>query len=608
MFRAADQFSFPSVFHNTISADNAQCSSSRSNAFTAAYSFLENGIHIPADLLRQIGEVSISRAARNRFLSPAAIGDGSRAFFATDKTAKECGAFRFPERMLVIFFASKEVVELPQLGFLNAGRKHLVLVAHQGSRVIAACAYTAPLAFYENRPQPTQFLNPTPSSSTSPTPSRTPSRSPSPSRSSKPTPSQTPSRSPTPSRTPTPTPSRTPTPTPSRTPSRSPTPSTTPSRRPVAAKPVVVVVKPSASASGRARVSASNSPPAAANRDVFLALPIAARASASPSSAPARNQGGGSTASDFALALPPQKKSTESTQGARPVSALEPKQGPDSTAFDTAVALPPAGESTGNGQGDAGTSQQTSGSGNGAQTGGGAIAIPLPAENETPPNTGEGTTVAVPIQLPPSAGEGDGTGASSGQTNETSPTATPTGASACFPAFSLADTPLGRVPLASLRVGDLVHVGGGAFSRVYMFTHRELDGLHSFVKLRTTDGRVARMSDGHLTYASGRLVAARDVRVGDTLERDDGTRVAVASVARERGRGLMNPHTDAGDIVVDGFRASTFTKAVPYAPAQAALAPARALHASVGVWTRALERGSDSFVGWLLLSVARRVF
>lgn len=252
--------------------------------------------------------------------------------------------------------------------------------------------------------------------------------------------------------------------------------------------------------------------------------------------------------------------------------------------------------------------QSGSGNGNGAQGGVNPIALPVPEENPTNSDD-DNTTIAIPIQLPP--GEAEGSGTAFGQSNGTSasPTAAPNGASACFPAESVVDTASrGPITLESLRVGDLVRAGPGDYSRVYMFTHRVRHGSFTFVKLRMADGRVVRMTAGHKTYANGHLVAARDVRRGDELESADGTRVRVASVAQASARGLLNPHTAAGDVVVDGFRSSTFTDAVPQAPAQAALAPARALHACTGLWTGALEAGADSFVGGLLLAVAGWLF
>lgn len=163
----------------------------------------------------------------------------------------------------------------------------------------------------------------------------------------------------------------------------------------------------------------------------------------------------------------------------------------------------------------------------------------------------------------------------------------------CFPADATVQRRDGAVvPLSAVAVGDELRVAAGAgaeaWSRVYMFSHRLLGGDRPFVQLTTASGAVLTATASHLVYASGALVPAGVVAVGDALEVvDAATGQAVSSpvVAARRvvRAGLVNPHTLHGDLVVDGVRASTWTTAVAPGVASALLAPARAVWRLGGV-------------------------
>lgn len=159
--------------------------------------------------------------------------------------------------------------------------------------------------------------------------------------------------------------------------------------------------------------------------------------------------------------------------------------------------------------------------------------------------------------------------------------------------------------MRDLRVGQFVLVGSGLYSPVFLFTHRVPSGLFRFVQFHLADGRVLHMTADHVTYASGARAFARDVRVGDELHDASGARVRVAVVGVGLKQGLFNPQTLHGDIVVDGFRATTFTRTVPVPVAQAALAPLRLVYGLAGVSTAMLERGADGLPNFLRTAVCR---
>lgn len=237
----------------------------------------------------------------------------------------------------------------------------------------------------------------------------------------------------------------------------------------------------------------------------------------------------------------------------------------------------------------------------------------------------------------------------------------------CFPAaarVTRADGTTAR--MADVAVGDLllVSTGGGGggggrelpaaavFSHVYMFAHRLVGGAYDFVELSTSDPArpTLTLSAGHLVYlADGRLVAAAAVVPGDRLQPaaplnlwpgGDGAYAAAAAaaaadtngtssearcvaarappppeippvwvtaVAARQLPGLYNPMTLHGDLIVDGYRVSTYTTALPPAVGVPLSAPLRALYAATGLSTAALEGGPEAWAPTAAATVAAGV-
>jgi len=147
--------------------------------------------------------------------------------------------------------------------------------------------------------------------------------------------------------------------------------------------------------------------------------------------------------------------------------------------------------------------------------------------------------------------------------------------SKCFPAEATVQLRDGKTKtMAQLTVGDEVLVANGEFSEVYMFSHRYEDSENTFVQL-TTRASSLKLSADHYLYVNGRLATAATVKIGDVLVGADGKDVVVEAVNTTRATGLYNPHTMHGDIVVNGIKTSTYTKAVSPALAHAALWPVR---------------------------------
>ena len=179
-----------------------------------------------------------------------------------------------------------------------------------------------------------------------------------------------------------------------------------------------------------------------------------------------------------------------------------------------------------------------------------------------------------------------------GSTPNSSPTPSPTSddvieiGRVCFPSESTVELQSGIIiPMKAVSIGNRIRVSDTLFSEVFMFTHRIHDALTPFVTISTVDSKSISLTHGHYIYANGKLVAACTVREGDYVENAKGENVQVTRVKTSRKKGLYNPQTIHGDIVVDGIRASTYTTSVHHFCAHALLAPLRALYTVIGFGT-----------------------
>jgi hypothetical protein len=144
----------------------------------------------------------------------------------------------------------------------------------------------------------------------------------------------------------------------------------------------------------------------------------------------------------------------------------------------------------------------------------------------------------------------------------------------CFPGDAKVELENGKkTAMADLNVGDHVRVGPSEFSEVYMFTHKDAEVKAKFVKISTAAEQSIRLTAGHYLYVNGKLQTARTVKVGDMVSAGN-----VTAVSAEWADGLYNPHTMAGDIVVDGVLTSTYTDALMPKLAHALLWPVRMLY------------------------------
>eukprot|EP00178_Gracilaria_changii_P026703 TRINITY_DN823_c0_g1_i1.p1 TRINITY_DN823_c0_g1~~TRINITY_DN823_c0_g1_i1.p1 ORF type:complete len:498 (-),score=82.24 TRINITY_DN823_c0_g1_i1:991-2484(-) len=156
------------------------------------------------------------------------------------------------------------------------------------------------------------------------------------------------------------------------------------------------------------------------------------------------------------------------------------------------------------------------------------------------------------------------------------------GESLCFPGDAQVEMADGSFKnMDELSVGDEVRVGN-KFSRVFMFTHSKAETITRFLQLLTKSGRKLSLTSGHMLYVNGIIRAAEQVQVGDYLSLVDGIDqvVKISTVVK---KGLFNPQTVHGDIVVNGLLTSTYTSAIDTKVAHSMLLPLRVIWNVFGV-------------------------
>lgn len=160
--------------------------------------------------------------------------------------------------------------------------------------------------------------------------------------------------------------------------------------------------------------------------------------------------------------------------------------------------------------------------------------------------------------------------------------------SSCFPAGELVALPDGsQLPVERLSIGQLVASSDRyTSSQIFMHSHAAPHALTRFVRIFFRDaGEVSslRVSPGHYVYRLAvdeypQLVAASKIVAGDRLLGADRLPRRVERVSSVIARGLFNPQSLDGDLIVSGVRVSAFTTAVDPEVAHSVLVPFRFLY------------------------------
>ncbi|CAN8071877.1 unnamed protein product [Agarophyton chilense] len=150
--------------------------------------------------------------------------------------------------------------------------------------------------------------------------------------------------------------------------------------------------------------------------------------------------------------------------------------------------------------------------------------------------------------------------------------------SSCFPAGALTVGGNGNlIRVEDLRVGNRVMVADGILSPVIDFSHAEKAIVFPFSQFITEGGKSLTVTSSHYIYTQRGLLPARDVSASDFLTLSNGTLALVTAKIQIFDRGLFNPHTSHGDIIIDGFKVSSYTSAIEPRIAHALMAPIRLL-------------------------------
>lgn len=146
----------------------------------------------------------------------------------------------------------------------------------------------------------------------------------------------------------------------------------------------------------------------------------------------------------------------------------------------------------------------------------------------------------------------------------------------CFPSSAKVTLVDGRtITMAELQIGDEVAVGGGKFSPVYAFSHRDGHAISRHVRITLDSGNQLTLTPGHFIQVNDKFVPASQVSVGDYLTSVNGNRETVKHSSMIVSEGLYNPHTVSGTVIVNDILCSTYTTAVESGIAQALLSPFR---------------------------------
>lgn len=152
------------------------------------------------------------------------------------------------------------------------------------------------------------------------------------------------------------------------------------------------------------------------------------------------------------------------------------------------------------------------------------------------------------------------------------------GQALCFPGHATVQLSTGeKREMKDVRIGDVVRSRAGDTSKIFTFSHHDPFSYAVFLTIWTGCSRKVSLTEGHFLYVNGRLREAETVRIGDYLTLGNGSMCIVTAVRREWHRGVFNPHSLVGDLLVNDVRTSSYTSAMPYRSAHGMLTPIRAL-------------------------------
>lgn len=151
----------------------------------------------------------------------------------------------------------------------------------------------------------------------------------------------------------------------------------------------------------------------------------------------------------------------------------------------------------------------------------------------------------------------------------------------CFPASAIVSTKNGDISMSNLKVGDVVLTKQG-WSQVFMFSHADANAKHTnFVRIHAPPRQLT-LTSNHYVFTNFGEVPAAEICNDHYVYDRNGDRLQVTAVQKDiHAKGLYNPHTVSGTIVVDGVISSTFTDNIPTVTGNALLSPMRAVFSAI---------------------------
>lgn len=118
----------------------------------------------------------------------------------------------------------------------------------------------------------------------------------------------------------------------------------------------------------------------------------------------------------------------------------------------------------------------------------------------------------------------------------------------------------GIINIEDLEIGEFVKTQKG-WSKLYCWNMYTKNTSMEFLVLHHTQGKLL-LSDLHYIYVNNKRIAAKDIKVGDTIVYK-GNPVLVINITRKQSIGIFCPHTINGKILVNNIECSVYTHLNP---------------------------------------------
>ena len=119
----------------------------------------------------------------------------------------------------------------------------------------------------------------------------------------------------------------------------------------------------------------------------------------------------------------------------------------------------------------------------------------------------------------------------------------------------------GIINIENIEIGEYIKTQNG-WSRVYAWHMYTKKTSMEFVVVKHSKGKLV-LSDLHYIYVNNKLIVAKDIKINDTIVYK-GEKVTVTEVSRKASKGIYNPYTINGKIIVNNINCSVYPHLNPY--------------------------------------------